>query len=307
MTNPSTPSTTIIHRPYGGLVDYRRVTDRASRAIVHAFAMPALPTLTAEGLLAAPGAYILTDGRTAYIGESGRPSRRLADHAADPAKGFARDVFVVSGCDGSSFDKLLQIDFQFRLTNDAVAAGVVAVSKGANPVAPAVSAADRSTHDRIYADALRLLLDAGCGIFQPVQAGPLAAQDAADPDEPFDAADSGPMAIGVSTSPIGAQEYELRYLDLWARGYWAGERFIVAAGSEVRTQTNGSVNAITRTRREELFDSGVLAAIPGVDSRRRLVVAVAFPSTSIAAKIVCGAHTAGRWVALNPSKVWLAA
>lgn len=307
MTNPSTPSTTIIHRPFGGLIDYRRVTDRASRATVHAFAMAELAVLAAKGLLAAPAAYIITDHRTAYIGESGRPSRRLADHAADPAKGFAREVFVVAGCDGSPIDKLLQMDFQFRLTNDAIAAGVVAVSKGANPVAPAVAAADRSTHDRIYQDALRLLLDAGCRIFQPVPQEPAGGADPAGPDESGDAADNGPMSIGVSTAPIGAQEFELRYLGLWARGYWSGERFIVAAGSDVRTRTNGSVNAITRTRREELFDAGVLAAIPGLDDRRRLVVAVAFPSTSIAAKVVCGAHTAGRWIALNPSKVWLAA
>jgi hypothetical protein len=300
--NPSTASTTIIHRPQGDLSGYRLVCDRASRAVVYAFPMSELATVSAAGLLAAPGAYVMTDGQIAYVGESARVSRRLADHSADPSKIFARDVFVVSGCDGSTFDKSLALDFQFRLTRQAVDCGVVAVAKGLNPVQPRMTAADAATHDRIYADALRLLHDAGCRIFQPVDGQPFGPPDQPLTEDCSDAADSGPMAIGVSTTPLGASEFELRYLGLWARGYWAGDRFIVAALSEVRSQTNGSVDAITRTRREELFSAGVLSTIPGVADRRRLIVAVAFPSTSIAAKTLCGAHTPGKWVALNPSK-----
>ncbi|MET4524066.1 hypothetical protein [Bradyrhizobium sp. JR18.2] len=304
MTKSSPPSTTIIHRPHGDLSGYRLVCDRASRVVVHAFPMLELAAVSASGLLAAPGTYIMTDGRTAYVGESARVSRRLADHSADPSKTFARDAFVVSGCDGSTFDKSLALDFQFRLTRQAVDCGAVSVAKGLNPVEPRMTAADESTHDRIYADALRLLRDAGCGIFQPVDGPPVGPQDAAE-DCP-DAADSGPMTVGVSTTPLGAEEFELRYLGLWARGYWAGDRFIVAALSEVRSQTNGSVDAITRTRREQLFSAGVLSEIPGVADRRRLIVAVAFPSTSIAAKALCGAHTPGKWVPVSTKAVWLA-
>jgi hypothetical protein len=313
MTSPSNASsTTIIHRPQGGLVGYRLISDRASRAVVHAFQMPELGTVSAAGLLTAPGAYVMTDGRTAYIGETSRPSRRLAIHSADPSKRFARDIFVVSGSDQSTFDKALGLDFQFRLTNQAVDAGVVTVAKGANPVQPELSPEDRSTHDRIYQDALRLLLDGGCRIFQPAE-GPdpesaAPAEPPAPPDAGSDAADSGPMTIGITTTPLGAAEFELRYLGLWARGYWAHDRFVVAAGSEVRSQTNGSADALTRARREELFSKGVLSPIPGLTDRRRLIVAVAFPSPSIAAKVVCGAHTPGKWVPLDTSKsVWLAA
>ena len=122
-------------------------------------------------------------------------------------------------------------------------------------------------------------------------------------EEVSDVNDAGPITIGVTTTPLGSAEYELTYDDVWARGYWAGDLFIVAAGSEVRATTNGSVNAVTRGRRDDLFRAGVLAPIPGVASRRRLIVAVAFPSAAIAAKIVCGAHTAGRWFPLTRSRV----
>jgi hypothetical protein len=308
--NPSNscPSTAVIHRPFGGVLGYRRISDRASRAVVHAFPMHELPRLAAAGLLRTPGAYVMTDHRTAYIGESRRPSRRLSEHAADSTKEFARDVFVVGGCEGAAFDKLLAVDLQFRLTRCAVEAGVVSLSKGLNPQEPDLTDAERATHDRIAADALRLLHDGGCRIFHSVfGTGTPAQPEEPPPDDAADVADSGPMAIGVTTVPLGSDEFELRFGGLWARGYWAGDHFVVAAGSEVRSQTNDSVNAITRTRREELRKAGVLAAIPGVADRRRLVVAVAFPSESIAAKVVCGAHTAGKWAALNSKAVWLAA
>lgn len=303
MTDPST--TTIIHRPNGGLGGYRVVSDGASRVVVHAFPMAELASVSGRDLLAKPGTYLMTDGRVAYVGESGRVSRRLADHSADPSKSFARDVFVVNGFDSTTFDKALLLDLQFRLTREAVDCGAVAVAKGLNPVQPGITAADRSTHDRIYADALRLLYDAGCRIFVPPESEPPAPQPPSAP-EGGEEADGGPMSIGVSTTPLDAEEFELRYLGLWARGYWAQDRFVVAAGSEVRATTNGSVDAITRARREELFGARVLATIPGVGDRRRLVAAVAFPSTSIAAKTICGAHTPGRWVPVDKA-LWLAA
>ena len=55
--NPSNygPSTAIVHRPFGGVLGYRRISDRASRAVVHAFPMPELPRVAAAGLLSTPG------------------------------------------------------------------------------------------------------------------------------------------------------------------------------------------------------------------------------------------------------------
>ncbi|MGY3532215.1 hypothetical protein [Bradyrhizobium sp. USDA 4452] len=77
--NPSSdcPSSAVIHRPFGGVHGYRRISDRASRAVVHAFPMSDLPRVAVAGLLSTPGTYAMTDGKVAYIGESRRPSRRL--------------------------------------------------------------------------------------------------------------------------------------------------------------------------------------------------------------------------------------
>ena len=301
------PSTAVIHRPFGGVVGYRRISDRASRATVHAFPMAELSRVSAAGMLGTAGAYVMTDHKIAYIGESRRPSRRLSEHAADPAKSFARDVFVVGGCEGAAFDKILAVDLQFRLTRCAVEAGVVTVWKGANPAEPDLTDAERATHDRIAADALRLLHDAGCRILHPaIDPAPLEFAEPP-PEDPVDAADSEPMAIGVSTVPLGSDEFELRYGGLFARGYWAAGRFVVSAGSEVRRTTNDCVHPLTRSRRAELFAAGVLSPIPGVGDRRRLTVAISFASTSIAAKVIAGAHSAGRWVPRDPSQaVWLA-
>lgn len=309
-TNPSnnSASTAVIHRPFGGIAGYRRISDGAARAVVHAFPMSELPRVAAAGLLSTPGAYAMTDGKVAYIGESRRPSRRLSEHAADSAKEFAREVFVVSGCQGAAFDRLLAVDLQFRLTRCAVEAGLVTVWKGTNPPEPDLTDAERATHDRIAADALRLLHDAGCRIFHPV-VDPGAPKESVDvaPDDPADATDSEPMAIGVSTVPLGSEEFELRYGGLWARGYWAAGRFVVSAGSEVRQAINDSAQALTRSRRAELFAAGVLAPIPGLRDRRRLTVAISFPSTSIAAKVLAGAHSAGKWVPRDPSQAVLLA
>jgi hypothetical protein len=309
-TNPSNdgPSSASIHRPFGGVLGYRRIWDRATRAVVHAFPMTELSRVAAAGMLSTAGAYAMTDGKIAYLGESRRPGRRLSEHAADSAKSFARDVYVVGGCEGAAFDKILAVDLQFRLTRCAVEAGVVTVWKGVNPAEPDVTDAERATHDRIAADALRLLYDAGCRIFHPVlDPGPPVQPEGALPDDATDAADSESMAIGVSTIPIGSHEFELRYGGLWARGYWAAGRFIVSAGSEVRQTTNDSVHPVTRARRAELFAAGVLSPIPGVGDRRRLTVAISFASTSIAAKVVAGAHSAGKWVPRDPSQAVLLA
>jgi hypothetical protein len=97
------------------------------------------------------------------------------------------------------------------------------------------------------------------------------------------------MEIGVTVTPPEVEEAELAYANIWARGYEHQGRFIVAAGSEMRDSLNASVNGHTRRRRAELLAQAV-EAIPGVEDRRRLRLAVAFPSRAIAAKVLCGAH-----------------
>jgi hypothetical protein len=104
------------------------------------------------------------------------------------------------------------------------------------------------------------------------------------------------MEIGVVATPAGAPEFQLAYGDLWARGYAEADGFVVTAGSEIRTLVNPSVNPILHKRRAELETAGVLAEIPGLRERKRLLAAVWFPSRAIAAKVVSGAHVSGnKW------------
>ncbi|MDA9483096.1 hypothetical protein XI07_13885 [Bradyrhizobium sp. CCBAU 11445] len=302
-TNPSIhhASTAIVHRPFGGIGSYRRVSDPATRTVVHAFPMAELSRVAAAGLLCTAGAYVMTDGQVAYIGESRRPSRRLAEHAADPAKSFARDAYVIGGCEGAAFDKLLTVDLQYRLTQLAAAVGAVSVWKGANPPAPDTTDVEQATHDRIAADALRLLHDAGCRLFHAAEPGAVSTEappsdGAASPVDPVNSDAAATVPDG------GSQEFELQYGGLWARGRWDGGQFVVSAGSEVRSATNESVDEQTRLRRHDLFAAGVLSKITGVGDRRRLAEPYPFPTQSIAAKVLAGAHSAGRWVPRDPSK-----
>jgi hypothetical protein len=303
MTSAQSAATTIIHRPMGGLSGYRKIFDRASRVCVHGFPASMLTQLAGAGLLSSPGAYVLTDHSSAYFGESGRPGRRLLEHAADSGKKFFMEGFVVSGCDGSPFDRIQILDLQYRMTNSAVEAGLVTVVKGVSPPESGAAECDRATHHRIFDDAKRLLFDAGCRFFDPhgSRLPPITAPTGEEMSDTT--SDFGPMEIGVTTTPPGAAEFELNYSDLFARGYWAAGHFIVAAGSEMRLLANESTNSLTLSRRADLDRAGVLSDIPGVADRRRLTTAVAFPSISIAAKILCGAHTSGhRWIPLRPSR-----
>src|SRR5690606_28548374 len=94
-----------------------------------------------------------------------------------------------------------------------------------------------ATVDKMLVDALPLLFDAGCRILSPApvppmttaktdagvstvkDAPPLVAPEKAADETGEEEDDGGPMEIGVSTTPIGVEELELAYSDLWARGY----------------------------------------------------------------------------------------
>ena len=310
-------STSIIHRPAGGIAGVREVFDDASRLAVWSFPMAhARDLLVAKSSVTA--CYILAGHDTVYLGETNNLYRRLSEHLLDSTKAFAREVFVVTGIGDAPFDKTTAVFLQWALDHAAEKVGLVAVLKGVNPRLLDLAPWRRATLDRIVEDALRLLFDAGCRAFHsncasmrpvlpnaelPEQQSPDIAGDAAEAD------DTGPMEIGVAATPTGVPEFELSYGDLWARGYPSNDGFVVTAGSEVRTSINASVNPILHTRRQDLAAAGVLAEIPGLSDRMRLSVSVWFPSSAIAAKVVTGAHVASsKWMALrNPKPFVIAA
>ena len=295
-TGNSVQPPNIVHRPLGGIAGYREIHDDVSRLSVAAFPM-AMAREIAAARVAMPSAYILADHETAYIGETGNFGRRILEHAADPSKAFAREVYVVSGFERAWFDKTAAIYLQHRLTGIADNAGLVEVVRGVNPQLLELPSHRRASFDRYVEDAERLLFDAGCRVLQSNFSGHRQMRQAGETATAIGPDETGPMQIGVIATPPPGNELELAYVDLWARGYPAKDGFVVMAGSELRTAVNPSAQEIVHTRRSELGDAKALAEIPGIRDRLRLLVAVWFPSAAIAAKVVTGAHVnSSKWV-----------
>ena len=305
--NSTNSSTSIVHRAAGDIAGVREIFDDASRLKVCAFPFAMVRHIVA-GKAAVPACYILADHESIYIGESNNVGRRLSEHLSDVAKAFAREVFVVAGL-GDGFDKISAVYMQWSLTRMAEQAGLVVVQKGVSPRVLDLPAWRRATLDRIVDDGQRLLFDSGCRAFHSSYAS--MRRELSDTDHPDatapeiacdgnDTDDIGEMEIGVIATPRGVGDFELVYGDLWARGYPSDQGFVVAAGSEVRSLINASVNPIVHTRRAELANAGALAEIPGLTDRQRLMVSVWFPSAAIAAKVITGAHVASnKWTALR--------
>lgn len=284
--------TTNVHRPMGSIAGLREVHDDVGRLTVSAFPFAMVKDMS-MARAAVPACYILADHCTAYIGETGNIGRRLSDHYRDQSKSFAREAYVISGYEGAWFDTTAAIYLQYRLTKIAEEAGLVDVMKGTNPQVLELPSHRRASLDIFVEHGERLLFDAGCRALRSnfaSQRRVVADADAIGPE------DTGPMAIGVTaTTPLGG-ELELAYGDLWARGFPTPDGFVVMAGSEVRSAVNPSAPQIVDTRRGELIDAEALLAIPGVQDRQRLCVAVRFPSAAIAAKVVTGAHVdSSKW------------
>jgi predicted GIY-YIG superfamily endonuclease len=282
-----------VYRPTGGIDSLREIHDDVGRLMVSAFPFAMVKDLSL-GRATVPACYILCDHATAYIGESRSVGRRLSDHAADPAKWFAREVYVIHSHHREWFDKTAAVYLQYRLTELAERAGLVEVVRGASPQVQELPAKKRATLEHFVEHSQRLLFDAGCRIFHSSfesQRPQASAEIAISPDE------AGPMQINVATAPPLGSELELAYCGLFARGYQAEDGFVVMAGSEVRGVVNPSANPIVTTRRGELASAQALVAIPGLQDRLRLQVAVRFPSAAIAAKVVTGAHVnSSKWV-----------
>jgi hypothetical protein len=293
-------SASTILRDGEGLDGRRLITDDAATLCAQAFPVAAIAAAAAGGRLAVPAVYLLADGvqQQAYVGETSNLGRRLQEHALDPSKAFAAEVFALIGRD-RDVDRLAVMHFQKRLMETVEEAGRAQLTNCAAACTADLPLARQASLDRMFGDGLRLLVDAGCRLLIPrpkgaTQPGPVAANDdppaAATPPATDEEGDEGPMQIGVTVVPLGVEELMLAFANLWARGYDHHDSFVVAAGSEMRRITNPSVTPQTVARRQRLIATGTAMPVDGLDDRLRLQVAVAFPSRAIAAKVLCGAH-----------------
>jgi hypothetical protein len=301
--------TTLIQRNSADTLGLRVATDEAAALKVMAFLSTAMADVAATGVLDTSGAYILVGPRVCYLGETGLLSRRLLEHAHDPSKTFASEVFIVAGLE-RRLDKATVIHLQARFTEMIEARGLLTVQKGVGPCASDLPQWRKDNIDRMLVDVLPLLFDLGFRGLDAVCAPEGEASDGREKspnDDDGDDADDGAIEIGVSVAPPGVEEFELRHMNTWARGYEYLGRFIVVGGSEIRTAPNASISSHTANRRQQLFVQEAVEPIPGVSDRQRLKVAVAFPSRAIAAKVCAGAHCGtDKWRPLGRTPVIVA-
>jgi hypothetical protein len=253
-----------------------------------------------------------------YVGETGHLVRRLQEHALDASKVWAQEVFALVGRD-CRLDKASVIHLQRRLSDTIVQAATAQLIAGVGPCSADLPPWRLASLEQMFESALPLLFDAGCRCVVPAPTAAAAATtDAVVPVKEVstmgrspqpeavmldEEADDGPMEVGVTTTPVGVLELTLTYFNLWARGYEHQNRFVVAAGSEMRRVANASANAHTISRRQRLIELGTATPVDDMDDRLRLQVAVAFPSKAIAAKVICGAHVASdKWRPLGAER-----
>jgi len=309
-------STSIITRVGADLNGPRLITDEASTVCVRAFPVAAIGALAAGGALGVVSTYLLKSRHEplGYVGSASDLDARLKQHVADPDKAFATDVFAICGA-GTALDYEVALHMEGLLKHAIEEAGVARLVNKVEPRAARLSASRLISVERQFADAQSLLYDAGLHWLVPnlAPAGPVATvgeaaeaplvPEAADAAADEEAEDEGPMEIGVTVVPIGVEEQALAFSNLWARGYQWQDRFIVAAGSEMRGEVNPSANQHTRDRRERLVNSGAAKAVDETHERYRLDVAVAFPSRAIAAKCLAGAHVGSeKWRPLRAER-----
>ncbi len=288
-------STSNVYRGFGGIADVREVTDKASQLGVVAFPLARLEDIVASQS-AIFACYVLAGLNAIYVGETNNIGRRLAEHALDDEKQFAREVFVLYGVRGLRITREILLYLQYYLTEAAEAARVVRVIKGNAPRLPELDVLDEPLFERLLADAQRLLFDAGLHAFDSLHGMPEPESTEKSTADTVEAEDSGQMDIGVELPR--SLEYEMLYNDsIWARGYRNnGGQFVVAAGSDFRVTPNRIEAPITDRRDRLRAAPGVLAEIPGASDRLRLMTEVGFPSMAIAAKVMTGAHLdSSRW------------
>jgi hypothetical protein len=281
--------TTILHRPYARFEHFRIASERYSTLQVYAFDFASVPEITKLKELEVPGTYVLANSSFAYVGETGEVGNRLCEHKREAKRQFADHVIVITSKD-ASYNKEQAVFGQKHLYERAEAAGLVTLVNEGRPHEAKLKIEDASELRRALIELERPLFDAGCRLLGTWKTRPAAAAilPKAEPPTAEEQADTGGMQIGTKLVVL-EEHQELRYSDLKVIGCQYQNRFIILPGSEVRDACNDSVEDSIQRFREDLAQSGVLAAIDGVDDRKRLTVALTFTSRLTAGMVCAGA------------------
>ncbi|WP_448030761.1 hypothetical protein [Bradyrhizobium liaoningense] len=283
------PCTHIIYRPFGGVEGYRLISDPAGRLAVTTFPMEMARRLAAS-FDQWSACYLLAGEGQVHIAQSRCAMKAIAEHAVDPAKAFASEVFLIHAQEEPrTMDWSTRLFLEHRLTELAKQAGLVRLANTVEPRVPPW----RVEHAATLEQTRRLLFDAGCRVLDRNLPSQPSAQgkgyDSGDAEKAVD--------IACPTRPE-PEEFAFRYCGIWARGHRDHEgHFVVRAGSEVRKMQTASLRKNIKKLRADLLASGIVVPIVGRKDRLRFQVDWCFFSPAVAAKFVAGAHiSATKWV-----------
>lgn len=300
MTNEVTGTAVTLHLLAGAAFGPRVAESRASPLRVHAARWQELASLLEAGLPATPAVYMLTgptQSGPALLavrpGEAGDIRRRLLEHAQDEGKSRFHEVYVVTAVDG----RLGKFDVRYMEARyHELVAGVRGVLLDVEkiPAVAACPAPERDILESLIGQSRLLLYAAGCRALDS-EGLPFGSVE----PEP----DNTTVRLDFDIEGTLADEHELNYDGIWARGFPHRDGFVVRAGSDVRRRENSALLAPMAERRRFLRQEGALGEIPGITDRWRLMRDIIVNSELTAAKVLTGAHQSNRgiWRRLSPS------
>jgi hypothetical protein len=290
--------TTVIQRTENGVAGMRVLSEPFTTLAVYTFPFSAIAQAARlDALQQKPGTYLLCSTRAAkaYVGETGNLADRLRAHTADPTKQFATEVFIIASKDESI--QKIHAEFGQRYLYDAAEkAGLVTLVNDKRPHWVDLQSHEVGEFARKLSDVQRPLFDGGCRVFHDSDPAMPSSAAAVETEETIHHApaqeeddDCEMVMTGLTTVPLGVEESDLKYFDLWARGYTYKGRFIVAAGSEVFNDISPRVITGIVKKRNTLEARGLLAPIAGVSDRMRLMAPLDLCSKDNAANFCSGA------------------
>lgn len=283
-------STLTVHLFEGDRDGPRLVECRTSVLRVHAGPWSRFESLLEAGLPATPGIYaLISSSRDVKLcvrpGEAGDVRRRLQEHRADATKDHFEEVYCVTALD----QRLTKEDVRYAESrfHELVAASAHAVLE-VSQMPPLFSRhlAEKAALEGLLEQARDLLYVAGC---RALDAYRLPQQAPAEEREDADVEIVDFMGV--------QDEHYLSYDGISAWGYLGPDgTFVVRAGSDMRMRENQAILPPIASRRRKLSKMGVLAELPGMQDRWRLLANVRFQSPLLAAKVITGAHISNRGV-----------
>jgi len=261
-----------------------------------------------------------------YVGETADITKRLRDHANDPAKTFVTEVFVIGSRD-VNYEKTDVQMLQYLLDARIEEQDRAWIIRGVRPALPKIDTERRNRSVQDFNDVRRLLPAAGCNLLdargrdeaEPTihmagerrlsdrNAERLAGKIGRAKAHPFGLVSDDqilrpdmnePAKLGNAADGPRLQLFTLLHAGLVAYGYQDHGEFVVLPGSQMRRSSVRSFDddVANQQRRRDIVDAQVVAKVKAASDRWRLVRERRFPSRAIAAKVLMGCNlTAEAW------------